>query len=45
MRSILRETYGLNTKMDLVNRRGVALTLVGQTFADILRETTLPLRC
>ena len=45
MRSILPETYGLNTKMELVTRRGVALTLVGQTFADILRETTRPLRC
>lgn len=44
MRSILPGTYGLDTKMELVTRRGVALTLVGQTFADILRETTLPLR-
>ena len=45
LRSILPETYGLNTKMELVTRRGVALTLVSQTFADILRDTTLPLRC
>lgn len=45
MRSILPETYGLNTKMELVTRRGVALTLVSQTFVDILRYTTLPLRC
>ena len=45
MRSILPETYGLNAKIELVTRRGVALTLVGQTFADILRGTTLPLRC
>ncbi len=45
MRSILPETYGLNTKMELVTRRGVTPTLVSQTFADILRETTLPLRC
>ena len=43
MRSILPETYRLNTKMELVTRRGVALTLVSQTFADILRETTRPL--
>ena len=44
MRSIRPETYGLNTKMELVTRRGVALTLVGQTFADTLRDTTRPLR-
>ena len=44
MRSILPETYRLNTKMELVTRRGVTLTLVSQTFADILRETTRPLR-
>ena len=43
MRSILPETYRLNTKFELVTRRGVALTLVSQTFADILRETTRPL--
>jgi len=45
MRSILPEIYGLNTRMELVTRRGVTLTLVSQTFANILRETTLPLRC
>ena len=28
----------------MVTRRGVALTLVSQTFADILREVTRPLR-
>ena len=44
MRSILPETYRLNTKIELVTRRGVALTLVSQTFADILREATRPLR-
>ena len=44
MRSILPETYRLNTKIELVIRRGVKLTLVSQTFADILRETTRPLR-
>ena len=43
MRSILPETFRLNTKMELVTRRGVALTLVSQTFADILREATRPL--
>ena len=44
MRSILPATYALNTTMELVTRRGVALTLVGQTFADILREATRPAR-
>ena len=44
MRSILPAKYQLNTKMELVTRRGVVLTLVGQSFADILRETTRPLR-
>ena len=44
MRSILPEIYRLNTKFELVIRRGVTLTLVSQTFADILRETTRPFR-
>ena len=44
MRSILPATYRLNTKMEMVTRRGVALTLVSQTFADILLETTRTLR-
>ncbi len=44
MRSILPATYRLSTKFELVTRRGVALTLVSQTFADILQETTRPLR-
>ncbi|MDE0058880.1 MAG: LysR family transcriptional regulator [Defluviicoccus sp.] len=44
MRSILPETYRLNTEIELVIRRGVTLTLVSQTFADILRETTQPSR-
>ena len=42
MRSILPATYRLNTKFELVTRRGVALTLVSETFADILREVTGP---
>ena len=45
MRSLLPATYRLNTKMEMVTRRAVALTLVGKTFADILRQTTRPLRC
>ena len=45
MRSILPASYRLNTKIELVTRRGVALTLVGRTFAEILRRTTRPLRC
>ena len=40
MRSILPATYRLNTRIELATRRGVTLTLVSQTFADILRETT-----
>ena len=40
MRSILPETYRLTTKIELVTRRGVAMTLVGRTFADLLRDTT-----
>ena len=44
MRSILPTTYRLNTKIELVTRRGVTLTLVSQTFADILRQTTRSLR-
>ena len=44
MRGILPATYRLNTKIELVTRRGVTLTLVSQTFADFLRETTRPLR-
>ncbi len=44
MRSILPATYRLNTRIELVIRRGVQLSLVTETFADILRETTLPLR-
>ena len=45
MRSVLPETYRLNTKIELVTRRGVALTLVSRTFADLLRETTGASRC
>ena len=45
MRSIEPTTYRLNTKIELVTRRGLALTPVGRTFADILRETTRALRC
>ena len=45
MRSIVPATYRLNTKMELVTRRGVALTLVSETFAEILRQVTLPMRC
>ena len=45
MRSILPETYRLNTKIELVTRRGVPLTLVSQTFAEILRETTRASHC
>ena len=44
MRSVLPETYRLNTKIELVTRRGVALTLVSRTFADLLRKTTGALR-
>ena len=44
MRSIAPATYRLNAKFELVTRRGVALTLVSETFADILRETTRALR-
>ena len=44
MRSILPATYRLDTKIELVTRRGVTLTLVSRTFANILRETTRPLR-
>ena len=44
MRSVLPATYRLNTRIEMVTRRGVALALVGQTFADILREVTRPLR-
>ena len=40
MHSIMPATYRLNTRIELVTRRGVKLTLVSQTFADILRETT-----
>ena len=40
MRSILPDTYRLNTKIELVTRRGVTLTLVSRTFADLLREIT-----
>ena len=45
MRSILPATYRLDTRIEMVIRRGVALTLVGQTFADMMRRTTRPLRC
>ena len=44
MRSILPETYRLNTKIEMVTRRGVSLTLVSQTFSDILLEITKPFR-
>ena len=40
MRSILPATYRLNTKIEMVTRRGVALTLASQTFAEILRQAT-----
>ncbi len=43
MRTVLPGTFCLNTKIELVVRRGAPLTLVGQTFADILREKTRPL--
>ena len=45
MRSILPATYRLDTKIELVTRRGVALTLVSRTFADLLRDTTGASRC
>ena len=44
MRSIMPETYRLNTKIELVARRGVQLTMASQTFAGILRETARPFR-
>lgn len=44
MKSILPDVYRRMTRMELVLRRGVTPTLVGQTFADILRETTQPMR-
>lgn len=44
MRTVLPGTFRLNTRIELVTRRGAALTLVGQTFADILREKTRPLK-
>ena len=43
MRAVLPEIFRLNTKIELVTRRGAPLTLVSQTFADILREKTRPL--
>ena len=45
MRSVLPETYRHDTKIELVTRRGVALTLVSRTFADLLRNTTGASRC
>ena len=45
MRSILPATYRLNTNLELATRRGVALTPISDTFAEILREVTRPLRC
>ena len=44
MKSILPNVYRRMTLMELVTRRGVTPTLVGQTFADILREITQPMR-
>ncbi len=43
MRTVLPETFRLNTKIELVTRRGTPMTLVSQTFADFLREKTRPL--
>ena len=40
MRSIAPALYRLDTKLELVTRRGVALTLVSETFVDILRRVT-----
>ena len=40
MRTIAPATYRRNTKFEMVTRRGVALTLVSETFADILRQIT-----
>ena len=45
MRSVLPATYRLNTKIEMVTRRGVALTLVSETFAEVLRQTTRALHC
>ena len=45
MRSILPDTYRLNTKIELVTRRGVLPTLISQTFTEILRETTRASHC
>ena len=45
MRSVSPEKYRLGTKIELVTRRGVELTLVCRTFADLLRETTGASRC
>lgn len=44
MRSIMPDTYRLNTMIELVTRRSVAPTLVSQTFVGILREVTESLR-
>ena len=43
MRPLLPETFRFDTKIELVTRRGAPLTLVAQTFADILHEKTRPL--
>ena len=40
MRSVLPAIYRINTKFELVTRRGVTLTLVSATFAEILRQIT-----
>ena len=45
LQGIAPATYRLNAKIELVTRRRVALTLVSETFADILRQVTRPLRC
>ena len=45
MRSVLPAIYRLDTKIELVTRRGVALTPVSRTFAELLRQTTRAFRC
>lgn len=44
MRSLLPDRYRLITDIEIVTRKGAALSLVSQAFRDLIRETVGPLR-
>jgi len=44
MRSLLPERFRLITNIEIVTRKGAALSLVSQAFLDLMRESVADLR-